>query len=69
MYRSIPIAPLMSKAGLILAKIMLDYCQCKYVYRLLTLSDRHPTKDILSVSLRNRDSSTQPGKLQENNEI
>ena len=47
MYQSTPIAPLISEAGLIPARIMLDYRQRRYTYRLLTLLDGHPTKDIL----------------------
>ena len=69
MYRSTPIAPLMSEAGLIPAKIMLDYRQRRYAYRLLTLPDGHPAKDILPVSLRIGDGSAQPGELPENDEI
>lgn len=69
MYRSTPVAPLMSEAGLILAEIMLNYRQRKYAHRLLTLPDEHPTKDILPVSLRLGDRDAQPGKLTENDEI
>lgn len=69
MYRSTPIAPLMSEAGLIPAEIMLDYRQRRYAHRLLTLPDGHPTKDILPVSLRLGDGSVQPGELPENDEI
>ena len=59
----------MSEAGLIPAEIMLDYRQRRYVHRLLTLPDGHPTKDILPVSLRLGDGSVQPGELLENDEI
>ncbi len=48
---------------------MLDYRQRRYEYRLLTLPDGHPTKDILPVSLRIGDGSAQPGELPENDEI
>ena len=68
-YRSTPITPLMSEAGLMPAKIMLDYRQRRYAYRLLTLPDGHPAKDILPVSLRIGDGSAQPGELPENDEI
>ena len=69
MYQSTPIAPLMSEAGLIPAKIMLDYRQRRYAYRLLTLSDGCPTKDILPISLKMGDGSAQPGELPEKDEI
>lgn len=44
MYRSTPIAPLMSESGLIPARIMLDYRKHKHAYRLLALPDGHPAK-------------------------
>lgn len=69
MYRSTPIGPLMSEAGLIPAEIMLNERQRKYAHRLLTLLDGHPTKDILPVSLRLGDGSAQPGEIPENDEI
>ncbi len=69
MYRNTPIGPLMSESGLIPAEIMLDYRQRKYAYRLLILSDGHPTKDILLITLRVGNGNTQPGELPEKNEI
>lgn len=39
------------------------YRQRKYAYRLLTLPDGHPTKDILPVSLRSGDGSAQPWRI------
>ncbi len=69
MYRSTPISPLMSESGLIPAEIRLEYRQRKYAYRLLTLPDGHPTKDILPITLRVGDGSTQPGEIPENDEI
>ena len=59
----------MSEASLIPAKVMLNYRQRRYIYHLLTLSDRHPTKDILPISLRMGDRSAQPKELPENDEI
>lgn len=61
-----PIHPLLSEAGLIPAKILLDFCQKRYTYRLLTLPGYHPTKEILPVSMREGDGSSQPGELPEN---
>lgn len=49
--------------------ILPNYRQRKYAYRLLTLPHGHPTKEILPITLRAGDDSTQPGKLQENDEI
>jgi len=48
---------------------MLDYRQRRYGYHLLTFPDGHPTKDILPVSLKIEDGSTQPEELPENDEI
>ena len=58
MYSSTPIQGLMSKAGLLPAQILLDYRQKMYTYRLLTLPDDHPAKNILPISLRKGDAST-----------
>ena len=69
MYRRTSIAPLMSEAGLIPARILLNYRQRRYAYRLLTLPDGHPAKDILPFSLKIGDESAQPGKLLENDTI
>lgn len=66
MYPSTPIHPLLSEAGLIPAKLLVDFCQKSYAYRLLTLLDYHPTKQILSISLRDGDKSSQPGEQPEN---
>ena len=66
MYPSTPIHPLLSEAGLIPAKILLDFCQKRYTYCLLTLPDGHPTKEILPVSMREGDGSLQPGEQPEN---
>lgn len=69
MYQSTFIAPLISKAGLISARIMLNYCQRKYSYCLLTLPDGQSTKKVLLISLKMSDGSAQPGKLTENDKI
>ena len=58
--------PLLSEAGLIPAKILLDSCQKKYAYRLLTLPDYHPAKNTLPVSMREGDGNSQPGEQPEN---
>ncbi len=52
MYRSTPVGPLMSESGLVPAHVLLDYRQRNYAYRLLTLPDGNPAKDILLVTLR-----------------
>ncbi len=62
MYPSTPIHPLLSEAGLIPAKIMLDRRQKAYAYRLLTFPDCHPTKQVLPVSLGKGDENSQPGE-------
>ena len=62
MYRSTPIDPLISESGLMPLEIMLNHCPRKYAYRLLSLPDGHPTKDILPITLRTGDGSTQPGE-------
>ena len=64
MYESTPITPLMEKVGLIPVAIMLDYYQRRYTYRLLTLADGHPIKDILPISLKIGDEKSQPEELQ-----
>ena len=63
MYPSTPIHPLLAEAGLIPASTLLDQRQRLYAYRLLTLPDEHPAKQILPISLRYRDGSCQPGEL------
>ena len=60
MYPSSPIAALMSESGLTPAHIMLDFRQRMYAYRLLSLPDSMPTKDILPVTLRVGDGNAQP---------
>ena len=66
MYFNISLHPLLCEAGLIPASILLDYRQRRYTYRLLSLSDLHPTKEILSISLREGDRGFQPGKVPDN---
>ena len=68
-YQSTPIGPLMGKLGLIPAHILLDYRQRIYAYRLLTLPDGNPAKDILPITLRSGDGSAQPGEQPENDGI
>ncbi len=55
MYPSTLIHPLLCEAGLVPASILLDYRQRQYTHRLLSLSDSHPTKEILPISLREED--------------
>lgn len=50
------------KAGLIPAKLLLDSRQKAYAYRLLTLPNCHPTKQVLPISLREGDKNSQPGE-------
>lgn len=66
MYRSTPIHPLLSEAGLVPAKILLDSRQKKYAYRLLTLPDQHPAKNILLISMGEGDGNSQPGEQPDN---
>ena len=63
MYPSTPLHPLLCEAGLIPASTLLDYRQRSYAYRLLSLPDQHPAKEILPASLRVGDASSQPGEL------
>ena len=65
MYPSTLIHPLLSEAGLSSAKILLDHRQKTYAYRLLTLPDHHPTKQILPICLRKGDDNSQPGEQPE----
>ncbi len=60
MYPSTPIAALMCESGLIPAHIMLDFRQRIYAYRLLSLPESIPTKDILPITLRRGDGNAQP---------
>ena len=52
MYPSTPIAALMNESGLVPAHIMLDFRQRMYAYRLLSLPDSIPTKDVLPITLQ-----------------
>ena len=61
MYPSTPIQPLLSEAGLVPARILLSHRQRMYAYRLLSLPEDHPAKEILPVSFRKGDGDTQPG--------
>lgn len=62
MYPSTPIYPFLSEAGLITAKLLLDFRQNSYTYQLLTMPDHHPTKHILPISLREGGENSQPGE-------
>ena len=55
MYSSTPIHPLLCKASLSPAFILLNYRQKLYTHRLLSLPNLHPTKKILPISLREGD--------------
>lgn len=66
MYPSTPIHPLLCEAGLVPASTLLNYRQRQYALRLLSFSDRHPAKEILPISLRKGDASSQPRELPEN---
>ncbi len=59
MYPSTQVHPLLSEAGLIPAKLMLESRRKAYAYRLLTLPDHHLTKHILPISLGEGDESSQ----------
>ncbi len=69
MYRRTPVGPLMGEAGLIPARILLDYRQRKYAYRLLTLADENPTNSVLPITLRLGDGNAQPGEQLEDDGI
>lgn len=58
MYPSMPIQPLLSEARLVPAQILLDHRQRMYTYRLLSLPEDHPTKNILPVSFRKGEEDT-----------
>ena len=58
MYPSTPVQVLMSEAGLVPARVLLDHRQRMYAYRLLTLPSDHLTKNILPISFRNGDADT-----------
>lgn len=55
--------PFLFKTGLIPASTLLDYCQRLYTYWLLSLLDKHPTKQILIINLRIENKSFQSIKL------
>lgn len=56
MYSSTLIHPLLYEIGLILALILLDYCQKIYAHQLVSFPDLHLT---LFISLRKRDAEFQ----------
>ena len=58
MYSSTPIQALISKAGLVLAQILLDHRQRIYTYRLFTFPNNHLAKTILLFSFRNGDANS-----------
>ena len=60
MYPSTFIQPLLNEAGIIQARILLNYQQRIYVYCLLLLPENHPAKKILPVSFKKEDGDTQP---------
>ena len=66
MYLSTPIHPLLCKASLVIALTLLNYRHREYALRLLSLSDQHSTKEILPISLQNRDRDSEPGELSKN---
>lgn len=61
-YPSMPINPLLSEIGSIPAKLLLDFWQRSYTYRLLILLDYHLTKQILSINSRDGNESSQLGE-------
>lgn len=54
---------------LILAKIILNFYQYKYIYCFFILPDRHFIKKSFPISLKIGDKSTQLGKLLKNDKI
>lgn len=65
MYPSAPIHPLLCEAGLIPTKLLLEFRPKAYAYRLLSLPDHYPTKQILAISLRDGDENSQTGEQPE----
>ena len=65
MYRSSPISHLINNSGLLPAYILLDSRQRAYTYRILSLPNSIPTKDILPVTFRTGDGNMQPEDLPE----
>ena len=61
MYSSTPVQPLLTEAGLVPAQVLLNNRQRMYTYRLLSLPEDHPVKNILPISFRKGDGDTQPG--------
>lgn len=59
----------MGKSGLVLAKIILDYCQQKYALRLFTLFNNYLAKNIFFITLRIDDGNAQLKDLLEDNGI
>lgn len=55
MYLGTLIQALMSEAGQVPARILLDHCQRMYTHQLLHLPDDHPTKKLLPIRLTNGD--------------
>lgn len=54
------------KSSFILISIFLDYCQRLYTYWLLSLSNLHLTKEIISINLREKNKEFQLEKTLEN---
>ena len=69
MYPSIPLYPLLCKTNLILASTLLDFLLRLYTYKLLSLPDQHPIKDILPVNLKVNNASSQLRELHNNTPI
>lgn len=68
-YQSTLIILFISKIDLILAKIMLDYCERKYIYHLFTLSNEYFAKNILLITLKIDNKNLQSRELVKNNKI
>lgn len=66
MYPSTPVHPLLCEGGLIPTSTLLNHCQRQYAYRLLSLPDQYPVKNILPISLRKVDAKYQPVMWTEN---
>ena len=57
-----PIGALIREAALEPAGVLLDARKARYVARLLTLPDTHPTAQLLPITLRHGDAYAQPGE-------
>ena len=57
------------ESGLLPAHVLLDFRQRAYAYRIISLPDSIPTKDILPITLREGDGHAQPEDLPENDSI